>query len=108
MKRKIKFTKLNRNEKTCDDKSRPVPFIPRDGTGRDGTGRVFSKDHGIVPSLTLPPPVMIYRNGMVGIQGLHLDGVEVGEVGGVDEALGDVRRMRHRRHFQTGRQLPHD
>ena len=31
--------------------SRPVPFIPRDGTGRDGIGTGFSKWDGIVPTL---------------------------------------------------------
>ena len=55
MKRNIKFTKLKRNEKTCDDESRPVPFIPRDGTGRDGTGWVFSKEHGIAATLEVSP-----------------------------------------------------
>ena len=32
-------------------RSRPIPFIPRDGTGRDGIGTGFSKWDGIVPSL---------------------------------------------------------
>ena len=31
--------------------SRPVPFIPRDGTGQDGIGTGFSKWDGIVPTL---------------------------------------------------------
>ena len=31
----------------------PVPFIPRDGTGRDGIGTGFSKWDGIVPTLLL-------------------------------------------------------
>ena len=34
----------------CPD---PVPFIPRDGTGRDGIGTGFSKWDGIVPTLIL-------------------------------------------------------
>ena len=33
--------------------SRPVPFIPRDGTGRDGIGTGFSKWDGIVPTLPI-------------------------------------------------------
>ena len=32
--------------------SRPVPFIPRDGTGQDGIGTGFSKWDGIVPTLS--------------------------------------------------------
>ena len=33
--------------------SRPVPFIPRDGTGRDGIGTGFSKMDGILPTLII-------------------------------------------------------
>ena len=39
---------LSRSRKVM---SRPVPFIPRDGTGRDGIGTGFSKMDGILPTL---------------------------------------------------------
>ena len=42
------------------------------------------------------------------VEGLHEDSLEVGDVGGVDERLGNVMRVRNRRHLDSGGKLPQD